>query len=525
MRLRRWLPCVLAWLVVPAPDLAAQLAPIGVPRGLVRLDLRVSFDDASRRFRDGSTEDYGADFASPALGSDRIASLRAAEARIAQVLGRPEYRLDLGRATANGHATVSSIEVGLAYGLTSRLTIFGSVPIVRARAELALGLDPAGANAGLNPADPALGTAAGRDQAAQFFEQFDAALATLGAKLAAGDYDADPSLRALAQHTLASGTALRDGLRAIVQEPATASPFLPTQGSEEGIQLAAGLAALQATLGGPLGVPNFTAGAPLPSAPLTRDELERFLTAPSGPIGGRPLEARTIFLAGDTDVGASYTWLDRWDPTGRRRGIRSVLEARVRLPTGYLDLPDHFFDLGSGERQLDVGLRLVTDVAAGRWGARLSAGFTRQFASTRLRRVGRPDQPFTPAARLTNLRRDPGDVIAIGLQPYLRIAPGLGLHLAGSYWRKGTDRYTYATAADSIPGVSAAEMEVGTEAGTMVVGGGVSYTSPGRLAPNGRGLPIEARWTYETTVHGTGERTPLFRGTRAELRIYHRLFR
>src|SRR6185295_13942884 len=60
---------LIACLALPA-RVWAQLSPVGVPAGTVRVELDGSLETFDRRFRDGTREGYGADLSSPALGSD-----------------------------------------------------------------------------------------------------------------------------------------------------------------------------------------------------------------------------------------------------------------------------------------------------------------------------------------------------------------------------------------------------------------------------------------------------------------------
>jgi hypothetical protein len=96
--------------------------------------------------------------------------------------------------TADAHADVGLGWLGLSLGLPNNITLFGRIPLVRSRVQTALNLDPTSANAGLSP---------GESDQLVFLSNMDAALATLSAKLAAGDYDTNPSQRALAEATLA----------------------------------------------------------------------------------------------------------------------------------------------------------------------------------------------------------------------------------------------------------------------------------------------------------------------------------
>ena len=76
---------IVVCLIVPS-RVWAQLVPVGVPSGVVRLELDGSLDAFERRFRAGHLESYAADLSSGALGSDRIPILADADARIGRVI-------------------------------------------------------------------------------------------------------------------------------------------------------------------------------------------------------------------------------------------------------------------------------------------------------------------------------------------------------------------------------------------------------------------------------------------------------
>ena len=90
----------------------AQLPPVGVPGGTVRVELDGSLETFDQRFRNGAREGYGADLTSPALGSDRIPAWRMPTAGSARIIGNPSYRLNLGALTTDALADVGQGVVG-----------------------------------------------------------------------------------------------------------------------------------------------------------------------------------------------------------------------------------------------------------------------------------------------------------------------------------------------------------------------------------------------------------------------------
>ena len=473
------------------------------------MELEGSLATFDRQFRNGERESYGAILTSPALGSDRIPLLADADQRIARIINSPGYRLNLGALTTDALADVGTGFLGLGIGLTNRITIFGRIPLVRSRVQTTTGLNSSGADAGLNP---------GQTGQQSFFDSFDVAIATLSGKLAAGDYNADPSARALAEATLAEATALRADLFGLLADPATASPVVPTNGSTTGAAVLARITALQTTLASGLNVPGFDAAPQLAAAPLGSDGLRQVLT---GSLALRTDEAPVSFR-GDAEVGAALTLVDTWDRGSQRGGFRTAISGSVRLPTGIRERSDRPLDLGTGEGQTDIQVDLVTDVGSGLFGARLSGSYVRQLASDLQLRVGAPGTLVGPD-RLAFVRRDPGDILAINVQPFIRLARTFALQVGLQHWSRKTDEVSYRSPADALPGVDPSIVAEPAANATMF-SAGVTYSNPGRLRPGGSGLPIDAGWNYERVLRSGNGTVPNAHRLQGRFRVYFGLW-
>ncbi|MBA3260053.1 MAG: hypothetical protein H0T68_11390 [Gemmatimonadales bacterium] len=490
-----------------APSAArAQLPPVGVPPGVARFELDGAFDIWDDRFVEGTKEPIGAGLLSSSLGATLLASLAGTEARIRGITGIADYQLELGQVSADVLAERGTAMFGLSLGLTRSLTVFGRIPLVRSRVQQALALDPTGANVGPSP---------GLVEQAVFFQQFDGALSTLASRLAAGDYDADPAQRALAQATLDAGGSLRGELFLLLADPETASPFVPAASSEAGAAITGRVGALQTTLATSLGVAGFSAVPALPAAVATESDIQSFIGDPAGPLG-LVLEGSLVTFRGDAEGGVSYTLTDQWDRGARRGGLRAAVEGLVRFPTGVLARTDRLFALGTGDGQTDVELRGTLNLGSGPWGARVEAGYNRQFAANFL------GSPAPPA--LTVVRRDPGDAVTLAVRPFFRIARTFALIGALEHQSRGRDDVTYASDADAIPGVDPDLLAEGTDARATLLALGVTYSNPGALRPGGRGLPVDAGWSYERVLSsGRGIVADVHR-VRARLRVYFGVF-
>ncbi len=375
---------VLAGLLAPS-GAYAQLAPVGVPAGVLRVDLDGSVETWDHRWLDGERAPLGTDLSSPAAGSDLLPSLIDADARIGRITGLTGYRLNLGALTTDALADESRGSLGLALGLTRAITIFGNVPLVRVRVQTRYALTPTTTtDAGLTP---------GTDAQASFFGQFDASLATLGQRLADGDFDGDPALKARAATTLQDATALRDDLFGLLADPLTASSFVPTATSTAGTAVTTRLTTLQTTLASDFGVAGFSELPTLPTEPAATADLLAALGDPSGPTALQLDESKLTFR-GDAEAGVALTLVDRWDRGRGRGGFRAAVEGLVRFPTGELARPDRVLALGTGDGQTDVEFRITADLGAGRWGLRGEGMYNRQLAADYILRVAPPTQPL-----------------------------------------------------------------------------------------------------------------------------------
>jgi hypothetical protein len=502
-------------LALLAPSVArAQLAPVGVPPGVARVEVDGAFEIWDTEFVEGSEQPLGASLTTPALGSALIPSLAPGEALIRGITGLADYRLNLGALTADVLADRGTAMFGVSLGLTRWLTIFGRMPLVRARVQPTLDLNTTAADAGLAPS---------AFEQAPFFQEFDNAINTLSAQIAAGAYDGDPAQRALAEATLASGGALRNDLFLLLGDPATASPFLPIASSQAGSAISSRVTALQATLAGSLGIGGFSATPELPSAPATEADLLTFLSDPTGPVA-LSTEETLVSFRGDAETGASVTLVDGWDREEKRGGLRAAVEALVRLPTGSTARTDRLFALGTGDGQTDVEVRGTVDVGTGPWGARLEAGYNRQLAANFVDRVAAPSEPLAGRDRVTNVRRDPGDVVTLAVRPFFRLARTFALIGALEHQSRGLDEVTYVSPADSIPGVDPSVLAQGTDTRATYLAVGVTYSNPGARSPGGQGLPVDAGWTYERVLSASRGIVPDVHRIRARLRLYWGIF-
>jgi hypothetical protein len=512
--------CVLgiALAVLGITPAAAQLPDLGAPRGVLRLQIGGDFASANDQFDDGASQPYRAQFSASAVGAAFYPDLAPTQARIASLSGLGSYVLSIGQSTMRAQASVGTLRLGATLGISSKLSVFGMVPIVRQQVSVNYAFDSTGANAGYNPADPVFGTPTGAADVTAFLNEFRVALDSLDTRLTAGYYDTTGN-KALAEATLADGTAYLAGLDSLFVVPDAASAFVPLAGSAAGQSMSGEVTATQAALAA-LSIPSFTQPLPLPTEALTRSDYDQFLTSPAGPIGSAAFSDYTSFLLGDVELGAVYTLIDRWNRPDHPGGLRLAARGLVRLPTGYEPLPNDFVSLPTGGGQTDIQLSLVADVGGGHFGARFEGTYNDQLSGTFLRRITLPSQPIPWRNRSASVQQDPGNEILLSASPYFQLAPGFALTGVVRYWSHGADAVEYASGSPTVPGVSASDLAVDTQRSATIVGGGISY------APTQRGakVPLDAFWLYEAVVAASGGVVPKAATIRMGLRVPVRLW-
>lgn len=514
---------LLAVSLLSAPVLEAQFPPLTVPRGRVALELAPRFDTWSRRFRDGTSEPVAADYSPSVVGAGFFPALSDAEARLARVTGQADAILTVGAHSATQLVTVGELGVGLRIGLTSRLTLFGTLPFRRVRVQTTTRFDSTGAGAGFNPADATFGAPGGPTAMLAFFTAFDQAITDLDEAIATGTWAGDPATQAVAAAALAEARSLRDDLFTVMQDPATRSPFLPLASSPAGAALSGRIAALQQQLSGSLGIGGFAAPPPLPTSRLDAGDFTGFLTNPAGPVAGS-VSAPVVSTLGDMEVGLAYLLVDRGADSSRATSLRAALHATVRLPSGQLDNPDRFYDLGTGERQPDVEGGMVVDAARGRAALRVAGWYALQLPGNQLRRLGPPHQPIQFANTRAGVRRNPGEVLGVGVFPAYRFTPRFALLAGVEWWTRGEDRYEYAEGQVPVAGAGPESLGLESAASALTVRAGVTWSHPGTHRSGRASAPLDAGLTWERVVAASGGRVPQAESVRALLRVYGRFW-
>jgi hypothetical protein len=166
---------------------------------------------------------------------------------------------------------------------------------------------------------------------------------------------------------------------------------------------------------------------------------------------------------------------------------------------------------------------VTADIGFGRLAARLTGGYLHQLAGNQVVRLTPPDQPFAPFTQIVTVRVDPGNAFTIGAHPLLRLLPSFGIHVGVDYWRQSSEQVAYAGPA--IPGIPASVLAVDSRIAVTTFSAGVTYSRSATAKPGFAGLPLDANWTFEQVIAGSGGRVQKTQAVRAGLRLYYRLFK
>lgn len=515
----------LAGLSTAAATARAQVAPPYpdarlVPRGALRVSFEPLFTNFNTRFGpDGEEEPLGLDFSADSAGVRLFPTASPAELAVRSIFGDSSYAMSAGRFQTTLDADIRRLPFNISFGLTERLTLLVSVPIVTTRMQAGFVVDSTAANAGLNQAAALAANAGAAGQIQLLLTQLEAGAVSVDAQIAAGAFGCPTSAMCdEARDLVARARQLKTDLIALTglmeSGAATAQlpPFAPLATSSAGLALLSAIQNLSAELQS-FGAGGVTATLPLPVRRLTAADVTAILANTEFGYEASPIAfIKHTQKLGDLEVGLRLG-------LAASPAFRATLTGTVRLPTGMRDRPTNFIDLGTGDRQTDVagGLEAVWEpgsvVSLG-----VAGSYTLQLADQLPRRVTAPERPIAPRATEFLMRRDLGDVVTVSVFPALRLSPSFLAYFSGHYVSKAADRFELPP--DAPPGVTVdpADLERETAMTTLSFGGGIYFRPPGTDR-----LPVEAGVDYRAAFRGDGGLTPTARTLSFYARLFYRI--
>jgi hypothetical protein len=525
--IRRLVIAVIGSIVIPCGGAAhgqTQDAHV-IPRGLLRIGFEPHYQNYDRRFAlntpgvtDGSVELLGTDLTADSVGSNFFPAVRAAEAAIADIIGDPGYRINVGAFRTARDVDTRRFPISLRFGLTNRLTLTAYVPIVTHRSQIAFTNDTTDANAGLNAALAEFGGADGAGRAAALLAELTAAIGDVQAAIDASSFGCPSSTQCdQARAAVTRASSLLDNLSVVTgaQTDAGGIPsFAPLLGSTAGFAIANEIAAVSAELSS-FGASSLVGQLPLPVARASGEDINGLLSSATAGYTALPLEFIRGTGFGDIEVGARYGLIQ--SPT-----LRTVLVTTVRLPTGKPDLADHFADLGTGDGQPDVVFGFEAAYETGALGLVAGASYTMQLEDQLVRRIAPPDSSLVPETSRAMVTRKLGDELHVSAHPVLRLDRSFRVFGSISYYYKRADRFSLDGSSTADPLFPPEALSRETAMRALRFGGGIAYRT--ELDPGSQRMPIEAGLSYTSTFSGSGGLTPKANDLRLYLRLFYRVF-
>ena len=483
--------------------------------------LRVTFDPRivawDAQFVNGARLPLGLPLTGDTVGATAIPVVARLEQDVRVASGVPGFVANLGQSLLSVRQERRTTPITAELGLSDRLSVSVSVPIVRVATRAHLQISSKGANLGLNPL--LQGVANSGTRYGTFFAQFDTSLARLDANIAGGGYGCPPTRQCAAQAFLDSARGVRTALYEMVRGAGqTGSPFMPLDSSDGGRGIVQVVSYLQTRDSAAFNVTGFRDTFLLAHDTLSADLVAGAIVDSAYGFGYGGLPYRNSFRLGlgDIEVGAKYR-------LAAGAHYAAALVALLRLPTAQRDSDDDWLRQALGDHQVDVEGRLIQELFVGsRLWVNVAVRGGMQRPGTRVRRVAPFGAILVPFAATAQLAWDPGDYAGVDVAPLYRLNPRFAAGLTASYWIKQQDRYTFRSAQDSLDlaarlgaPTSAALLDEGTAERRLRFGVAVTYVGPSFEG----GLSIE-----QTVSGGTAGVTPAAPVYRIVMRTTRKLF-
>jgi hypothetical protein len=522
-----------------------------VPRGVFRFrtlgqwtwfNERYGMDTPGRP--NGALEPLGIDFTRDTIGVRQFPNLDSLQAGLRSLMGNPNWNATLGNTLVNLRDHVAAFPFVFEVGLSKRFSVGIQIPYVVTRTAVFFNVNTTGiqGNLGFNPAAFSNATAVAQD--ATMFSQFAASANSLQAAL--DNCAANPTApgcpqlnaqRTNVQALVTSSRAFAGGVNQIY----TTSPFVPIVGTDAQLAIEARVAAFKALYGAfaAFGVPQITTTGPFASQNrLTLRDAQTILTDPAFGITASPLQSTGHSHFGDIDIGGKFSVYDSFGGNTKARmsphglNFRTAVGGIFRIPTGQIESPDDFVDVGTGRGAKAVEGRWFGDLlVGGRFWQSFILRFNKPFADEQdMRIIDLPNEELAPAYRRQRVHRELGSAFEFETSPRIVINDFFAISGNYVYRHKAQDHYTGTfTIPAAITGFSdltidASTLDLETETKEHRLGGGLAYSNLYAFEQGNARVPFEVTYLHWQTVKGWGGNQPKFFTDQIQIRLYARLF-
>ena len=507
-----------------APAVAQYPESNVTPRGVLRISFEPWYINYNRMF-DASGNDFplGTPLTKDTAGVNFFSSLLAPQTAIRSIINDSSYVINAGAFKTVQDGDVRLFPFNFHFGLTDRITLTASIPVVTTRMQVEFTVDSTNSTMGWNQVAPNAANATALQDVIALLGELQGSAAALDAAIQGGGYDCPSGPTCDAARDLLDRARRMEldliAMTGVSPDGTFASelpPFSPIGTSTEGEAILAAIGDLSTELQS-FGVPGLSTTLPLPQGRIGTDDAQAVLTDALFGYNADPLAfTKLTQRLGDAEVGLRWGLL-------QSPSTRLVLFGIVRLPTGVLDSPSNFTDLGTGDKQTDLQVGADATFETGLVGLGISGYYNMQLGQQLIRRpVNLAARPIAIAAAEQTVTRKLGDEFRIAAYPALRLHPSFSVYGSVDYYHKRLDVYSAVGTPPEGPGILPPEaLELNSSMSRLSVGAGIYYRSTGR---DGTSLPIEAGAYYFAAFKGKGGLTPQTSGINFYLRLFWRLF-
>lgn len=444
--------------------------------------------------------------------------------------GLPSLALSLGNLRTTANSRIATVPLAIEYGLTSRITLGATIPIVQSRTVLTSQLNGRGdstANIGVNPAgyffsptafaanaQVTVGLDLARSQLAQRISfcagsPFSSGCPALNAR----------SAEANALVTLATTFSAAAGTLYGISDDSPGAPFIPLAGGAVQAAIDARLASIRAGFSS-FGF-NGGSGALVPARGMAANA--QFQSIVNDPFYGIVLDSigsTEQTSVGDIELSVTTRLFNSFsDATTGWMQWRATAAGVVRLGTGHPARPNRPLDVPTGDGQTDFEFRGALDALIGRRLLTTVAGtYTVQTGVVATERLAYPpgfifalDYPVSGTTRL-------GNMATVRVNPRFLVTRGLMVGGVGTVSHRAADAVT-------ITGVAADGVEFGNLDSRTVYSGGftIAYSNLASASGTGRqGFPAEIQFSHLETLRASAAGVEKATRDAIELRLYFR---
>ena len=468
------------------------------------------------------------------VGVGTFPALDPAQAAVQSLARTPLTQLSVGRLTTSADSRIASVPVSVEYGLTRRIMLGLTVPIIQTRTVVAFQLNGRGdssANVGINPAGFLL-NASTFSANAQVTAALDAARAQLTLQrttcAAAPASGACPAFNArlsevdaLIADAGAFAAAASDLYGVSMARPG--APFVPLAGGVMQKAIDTHLADLRAafTSFGLNGGNSALVGA---AGMAANAQLQKIVNDERYGIALDSIGTTGQLTVGDIELSATAQLFNSFSdssPGGIK--LRGSVAGLVRLATGHRARGTRTFDIGTGDGQTDIEVRGAVDVLVlDRLLTTVAATHTLQLGSVNFDRL-----PYAPDLIYLLAEPTPGS-IKLGSMSAVRVNPRLlvtrGLMIGGlvTAAHRSADQVSGVGLAPSDAAFFGVPNPVNTWAGGLTI----SYSNLASRAGTGNvRFPAEVHFSHLETLGATAEGARKTSRDAIELRFYFRTVR